>query len=529
MPGRLAIDFGTSNTIVACWDSATEIGQTLTIPDYSHLYQQGQEKIAVIPSLIHYSADRRQWLGQQVIERNLHKSQGTFRWMKRYIGNRSPIKRRIGDRQISHFDAGKDFLKTVLLFAATELNLDNEEVAFTVPVEAFEHYENWLGEVALDAGMPRIRLIDEPSAAALGYGAHIQPGDVYLIFDFGGGTLDVAVVLIEEESDNLASGRRCRILGKAGYDLGGTTLDQWLFQDVLRQIGRNDTDDEIRQLSQAILVECEQAKIELSHADYADITIMNPHTGAVLSAEFSRSQFEDILEENEAFNRLNQTIRRALNDARERGYTEDQIKAVLLVGGSSQIPSVQRSLKRIFGKERVLLHRPLDAVARGAAAFVAGVNFYDHIQHDYAIRYRNSQTGEFDYRTLVKRGTSYPSETAIATLTIKASHDEQNQLGLALFELGSSYRSTAPMELVFDPSGAARLSNLSPETEEDRRYFWMNENSPTCLNASPSVKKGDACFRVEFAIDGNKRLLMTARDLKSGKLTHQNYPVIRLT
>lgn len=532
MPGRLAIDFGTSNTIVTVWDTATETGKPLFIPDYSFFYDQGHEKIPIIPSLIHYTNDHRQWLGQQVIAQNLHTSQGTFRWMKRYIGHRSRMKRRISDRQISHFDAGKDFLSTILLFAASERNLDlsNEEIAFTIPVEAFEHYENWLGEVAFDAGMPRIRLIDEPSAAALGYGAHIQPGDVYLIFDFGGGTLDVAIVLIEEESEHLVSGRRCRILGKAGYELGGTTLDQWLFQDVLRQVGRNDTDDEIRQLSQSILVECEQAKIELSQSDRADITIMNPHTGAVLiSAEFSRSQFEDILEENEAFNRLDQTIRRALNDARERGYTEEQIKAVLLVGGSSQIPSVQRSLKRIFGKERVLLHRPLDAVARGAAAFVAGMDFYDHIQHDYAIRYRNSQTGEFDYRILVKRGTSYPSERAIATLTIKASHDEQNQLGLALFELGSSSRPTAPMEIVFDPSGAARLANLTPDIEEDRRYFWMNEHSPTFLQASPPVKKGDACFRVEFAIDGNKRLLITARDLKSGKLTHQNYPVVKLT
>ena len=60
--------------------------------------------------------------------------------------------------------------------------------------------------------MPRFRLIDEPSAAALGYGAHIQPGNGYLIFDFGGGTLDVAIVLIEEEA-SAAVGRRCRVLG----------------------------------------------------------------------------------------------------------------------------------------------------------------------------------------------------------------------------------------------------------------------------------------------------------------------------
>jgi molecular chaperone DnaK (HSP70) len=81
------------------------------------------------------------------------------------------------------------------------------------------------------------------------------------------------------------------------------------------------------------------------------------------------------------------------------------LRAVLLVGGSSLVPSVQKTLQRIFGRERVLLGRPLDAVARGAAAFVAGVDFYDHIQHDYGIRHVNAQTGQYDYRVLVRRGS----------------------------------------------------------------------------------------------------------------------------
>ena len=98
------------------------------------------------------------------------------------------------------------------------------------------------------AGLSRYRLIDEPSAAALGYGAHIQPGDVYLIFDFGGGTMHAAVVLVEpQEQEN--NGRRCRVLGKAGADLGGTTIDQWLFQEVLRRNRRSDTDEDVRLVS----------------------------------------------------------------------------------------------------------------------------------------------------------------------------------------------------------------------------------------------------------------------------------------
>jgi len=410
------------------------------------------------------------------------------------------------------------------------LNLGNEEVAFTAPVEAFEHYEDWLTRVAEKAGAPRFRLIDEASAAALGYGAHIQPGNVYLVFDFGGGTLDVAVVLIEEE-DQAQAGRRCRVLGKAGADVGGARIDQWLFQETLRQNSRSDADDDVRSLSRALLVECERAKERLSDHERADVSVINPRTGAALAAEFTRGRFEDLLDEHEVFTQIDHTIRRALNAARERGYNEENVVAVLMVGGSSLIPSVQKTVQRIFGRERVMLHRPLDAVARGAAAFVAGVDFYDHIQHDYAIRWINPQKGDYDYRAIVKRGTTYPSQDPVAKLTVKATYEGQKQLGIAIFEMGEQRQrgGAQAVELVFDPSGAARVVNVTPDEEDRRTHFWLNEHTPTFLAADPPGRAGEARFEVTFGIDGNKRLLITARDLQNGRVTHRDYPVVKLT
>ena len=228
--------------------------------------------------------------------------------------------------------------------------------------------------------------------------------------------------MIEEEGDQTVSGRRCRVLGKAGAEVGGATLDQWLFQEVLRQNGRSDADEEVRQISKALLVECERAKERLSSYERAEVSVINPQTGAVLAADFTRASFEDLLDRHDAFAQIDQVVRRALNAARERGYHEEAIQAVLLVGGSSQIPAVQRTLQRIFGRERVRLNRPLDAVARGAAAFVAGVDFYDHIQHDYAIRFLNRERGGYDYRTVVKRGTPYPTNEPLARLMVKAAY-----------------------------------------------------------------------------------------------------------
>jgi molecular chaperone DnaK (HSP70) len=529
MPGRLAVDFGTSNTVVAGWDDRFSAGVPLHLPEFGQRYRQGQEEISFIPSLIHYAEDGRRWLGQQVLERDLYRSPRTFRWMKRYITHRSPFKLRLEGRQLSPFDAGRDFLSAILLYAAEEIRLGDEEVAFTVPVEAFEHYEDWLAGVAERAGMPRFRLIDEPSAAALGYGAHIQPGDVYLIFDFGGGTLDVSAVLIEAEAQ-AKTGRRCRVLGKAGAELGGTSFDQWLLAEVLARNGCSDADEVVRRVSNSLLVACEQAKEQLSFDDRAEISVTDPVTGAMLAAEITRGRFEEILDEREAYTQVDRTIRRALNAARERGYREEDVKAVLMVGGSSQVPAIQQLLRRIFGRERVMLDRPLDAVARGAAAFVAGVDFYDHIQHDYAVRYVNRQRGEYDYQLIVRRGTPYPAE-GVSRLTVKAALEGQTQLGLAIFELGETLQPNGgqPFELVFDPTGAARIIQVEPDEAERRTRFWMNEENPTFLAADPPARQGEARFEVEFSIDGNKRLLITARDLLTGRIMQQHYPVVKLT
>jgi molecular chaperone DnaK (HSP70) len=533
MPGRLGIDFGTSNTLVAVWDEARGEGVPLHVPDYGRVTLQNEEQISVVPSVIHYAVDGRRWIGDQVLQRNLYHSPRTFRWMKRYIANRSPIQVRLDGRRVSHFDAGQDFLSSVLLFAAAELEPADEEIALTVPVEAFEHYEDWLAGVAEAAGLPRFRLIDEPSAAALGYGAHIQPGDVYLIFDFGGGTLHVAVVLIEAQ-EAARAGRRCRVLGKAGADVGGMTLDQWLFQAVLAENGRSDDDEDVRALSRALLVECERAKERLSFYERADVSVVDPHTGAALAATFTRERFEDLLDRHEAFTTIDRTIRRALNDARERGYAEEHVEAALMVGGSSQIPAVQRTLRRIFGRQRVRLNRPLDAVARGAAAFVAGVDFYDHIQHDYAIRHVTRDRQGYDYRRIVERGTPYPTPEPVARLTVKAAYDGQTRLGLAIYEIGHGRAAggggaDGPLELVFDPSGAARLSTVTPDDADRRRYFWMNEGHPTFLEADPPAQQGQPRFEIEFNIDGNKRLLVTARDIQTGRTIYRDYPVVKLT
>lgn len=528
MAGRLAIDFGTSNTVLALWDSIQQKGVPYALTDYARFVQVADERICVIPSLVNFAADGKLSYGQQVFQRNLTHSGNTFQWMKRYIAMRHPGKRNINDKMISHFDAAEAFLLQIIKSAACELELQDEEVAFTVPVEAFEHYENWLYELARKAGIINPRFIDEPSAAALGYSARLFANDAYLVFDFGAGTLDVSIVKQEQDEDNKSG--RCRVLGKAGAELGGSSIDEWIFQDVLLLNGLSDADPEVQQISRLLLSECEALKEKLSFVEKADLTVMNPLTGSVISVHYSRQQLEALLDKHDAFAKIDQTIRRALNSARERGFDEESIKMVLMVGGCSQIPCVQNTLRRIFGRERIKMERPLDAVSRGAAAFIAGETFDDFLQHSYAIRYLNPRSNSYEYRPVVSSGTAYPTKGPLDTFTVKAAHDGQEHLGLLIYEMGANGKSAqASMEIYFDDSGNARLSSVSTSEHEKRGAFCLNEKNPTFLIADPPALKGEARFELSFSIDSNRRLLISARDLKSGKLVHENCPLIKLS
>ncbi len=528
MAGRLGIDFGTSNTVVTVWNEASGTCNSLQLNDYARLQETGTgHSIYLIPSLIHFSTDYRELYGNQVIQNNLHNSNRTFQWMKRYISRRSPVERSFDGRRLNYFDAGRRFLVEILTTAAKVIQLQDEEVALTLPVEAYEDYANWLTTVAQEAGMPRFRLLDESSAAALGYQSDMEPDDVYMIFDFGGGTLDVCVVLLNAESDH--HGQHCRVLGKAGIELGGTTLDEWLFIEVMRRNECTAEEEDVAEISRLILTECEALKERLSFEQSAELSVMNPLTGRLLYMEMTREELDTLLDNNDAFSHIDKTIRRALNAARERGFEDDAIKKVFMVGGCSQIPSVQKMLRRIFGNDRVQVKSPLDAVARGACAYVAGKGFRDFIQHDYAIRYVNGPSGKYEYRPLVKRGTPYPSRNAITSITIKPAFDGQEKLGLPIFEIGSENSFARPrFELLFDEDGAARI-NSTPVAQSDLSRYWINETSPTFLNADPPGKRGEGRFRVSFSIDGNRRLLITAVDLITGQTILKDYPAAKLT
>ncbi|PMB05570.1 molecular chaperone DnaK, partial [Fischerella thermalis CCMEE 5328] len=193
----IAIDFGTSNTVIARWNPVTQESETLNLPGLS--VQQSLNP-PLIPSLVYVEdATKAQVLvGQQVRDRGLDLKNDPrfFRTFKRGIGTDIQGFLPELDGQIVTFEqVGQWFLNQVITQLAP-MQGGLESLVLTVPVDSFEAYRYWLGKVCQALPVEQVRILDEPTAAALGYGMADQ--EVILVIDFGGGTLDLSLVQLDK-------------------------------------------------------------------------------------------------------------------------------------------------------------------------------------------------------------------------------------------------------------------------------------------------------------------------------------------
>jgi molecular chaperone DnaK len=532
MTRTLAVDFGANNTVIAVYDGRTGEVRNLPLPDWSKPVsgeQNGKGDSWVIPSLIHYAPRDERLHGEQVRLRNLTGSPGTIRWMRHYIQMGSPVRVPVNGSFIDYRTAGTDFLVPLLIRAMKEYRLKGAEVAFTMPLEASEKYEEWIGIVAAHAGISCYRLIDEPSAAMYGYQIPLGKDAAIMVFDFGGSSLDVSVVMPEIE----AGGPRqiCRVLGRARDDIGGATIDQWLYREIANRVTLSSVGPSGQGLSGPLRNACERAKEQLSSEDEVTVRIQDAPVNRTLEARISREEFETLLNTHELPARIQRIVGQALQAAALKGFSEDRIGYVLMTGGSSSIPAVQSVLKERFGRDRVFCSNPSGAVACGAALFMGGQESADYIRHDYGIRFWNSRIGEYDFRIIVRRGTCFPSSTKTARFFIKSTYDGQTHMGISIFEMGTGSHSDQVRELISEPGGGYRLVETLTENQDQVKTVnrWMNERNPTLLIANPPAKKGEITFEVWFDVDGNKRLLLSSRDARTGRMVMERAPVAQLS
>ncbi len=506
---KAAIDFGSCSTAAAVWNDATGQAETIRVPGLS--VPGG----FIIPSRITYETPERYFAGAMAAE-----GRGLFRWMKRYINLRSPYALKVGDERIDARRAAEDFLRAVLTSAFPTAESFPEELALSVPVESFEYYSEWL----LDrfTGV-RVRLIDEASAAAAGYGLSVHPGDALLVLDFGGSTLQAVCVSVTEEGEKL--GRCCRVLGKSGVNIGGMTIDRWIYEDLLKRAGLSENDPRVRSVSGELLLACERLKMELSEAETAELDAPLD----ALRCRMTRAELTELMRRNGLFETLDKVLGEALKTAESRGFVKERLTAVLPVGGGCLIPAVRESLENRFGANLTASGEPLGAVARGAAAFAAGLRIYDFIQHDYAVRSLDPRTGQYAFRVIVPRGTAFPTENVGPKMTLKASYDGQTRFGIAIYETrdGADAAGTES-EVFFDTDGSARVMPLTESERGAARRFWLNERRPLFLESEQPCARGVPQFCVTFGIDSNKMLTVTASRLSDGAVLLDQYPAVRL-
>jgi molecular chaperone DnaK (HSP70) len=526
---KIAIDFGTTNTVLARWNNDTALPEIVMLPGIS-LVDGGRPPL--VPSLlyVHDAKANTVTIGQAVRDRKLdtQKDNRLFRNFKRgIVALPTPDPREMDGALYADHDAGRSFVRQLLAtipFAKDEI----DQLVLTAPVAAFEGYLAWLNELIVDIPPEKIRVVDESTAAALGY-AVTEPGAVVLVFDFGGGTLDLSLVQLPESREKTggliqrllkgnAGQHSAKVIAKAGRVIGGSDIDQWILAEVLKRAGLSTTD--LGGDYTALLTACELAKIALSTEDEATIEFQTG--GASRSVRLTRSALEALLEENGFATALRRVVDKVMHVAHQRGIFKEDINHVLLVGGISLMPAVQRILKGYFTDTAVRSDKPFTAVAEGALQVAAGFGLEDYLAHSYGIRHLRD--GAHAYDEIIPMGSRYPTPKPIEVI-LGAAHDQQAAIEFVIAEIDSD--SYAMLEVKYEDGQAVFVAQAQ---HSDKQVVALNEDKAAQFLAKlvPPGAVGKDRIKAHFSIDDRRQLRLSVLDMNTHKQLLNDVVVVTL-
>ncbi|MBE9163325.1 Hsp70 family protein [Tychonema sp. LEGE 06208] len=527
----IAIDFGTSNTVVARWNQAIQQPETLKLPGLSAISAQNPP---LIPSLLYVedAAQNKIILGQQVRDRGLDLSgdSRSFRNFKRGIGTSVQGFVPELDGQIVDFERVGEWYLSKIVSSIRELPLPVDSLIFTVPVDSFEAYRHWLGKVSESLQVEQVRMLDEPTAAALGYG--LADREILLVIDFGGGTLDLSLVrldisagkkplgfllkwgekLLAESSAQKA--KVARVLAKAGQNLGGSDIDNWLVDYFVKTKGLAKSPITTRL--------AERLKIQLSLVNQAVEVYFDDENFESYELELDRSRFESILAEHQFFDNLDECMNQVLQQARRQGLEIGDIDAVLLVGGTVQIPAVQRWVEQYFEPAKIRCDKPFEAIAQGALQLSQGIEIKDFLYHSYGIRYWNRRENCHSWHSLIKSGQSYPMSEPVE-LVLGASLENQPSIELIIGELGAE---TGGTEIYFDGD---RLITRQIAGQTSVQPLNDKDGARSIAQLTPPGYPGGDRIKIFFRVDEQRFLRITVEDLLTNETLLEDKPVVQLS
>ncbi len=343
----LGIDLGTTNSVI----SIMENGEPIVVPN-----RRGDR---VTPSVVAFTKNDETLVGRSAKNQVVINADKTIVSVKRKMGSSEEIS--VGNKQFKPQEISAKILASLKSDAEEYLGEEIHKAVITVPAYFDDNQRSATKEAGKIAGLEVVRIINEPTSAALAYGFDKDENSNILIYDLGGGTFDVSILEID--------GGVFEVKSTCGNNkLGGDDFDNRLLELILREYNEKEgidlTNDKMA--IQKLKEDVEKAKIELSEVMETEINVpfisADENGPKHLKTEIKRSVFEDLIADY-----IEETLRLTEQAVADANLEMKDIGKVILVGGSTKIPFVREKVKELVGKENKKGINPDECVAIGAA------------------------------------------------------------------------------------------------------------------------------------------------------------------